>query len=183
MDALAALLLSCSLHLDDPLLLGVIDAVSSANVFAVLDVAGLDEASVDMPPGSANEARLALDRIASLGGSPVVGLLPARLEWFEELGKPLERLFDGCLQVEVASAKISEFDYQCRSLGNVPSARSRRACTLDRYGQSLGLPALGRFVMLQLERSSAPPPTPNDPTALADSLFRPGGLFFGGASP
>lgn len=187
MEPALALLLSCSLHLDDPLLLGVMEAFSTGNPYRVENVALLDEEDerlgLETPPQSAAEARAAVDRITAAGGEPVIGLLPLRPEWLAELDQPEAGLFDPCQQVRVASAKISEFDYQCRRRGAAAHTRARRACTLRRYGASLGLPALGRFVMLTLEQAPSPPSISLPANVVDDSLFRPGGIFLSNGTP
>jgi hypothetical protein len=187
MDALLSLLVSCSLHLDDALVLGVIDAFSAGNPYTVRNSLVLeDEAELldlEMPPQSAAEARAAVDHIVAAGGDPVVGLLPLRPAWLEELAKPAGALFDSCQGVEVATAKLSEFDFHCRHRGANSRVTARRACTLERYGASLGLPALGRFVLVSLAHTPAAPVESTPSSSSAASLFRPGGIFFPGTVP
>ncbi len=50
-----------------------------------------------------------------------------------------DALFDGCANVQVASAKLSELDYACRAEGRRFDMPPSRACTLNRYGASLSL--------------------------------------------
>ena len=181
---LATLLLGCSVHMDDPLLLSVIHAHSSGNPYAVMnvDVAVLDgqdePASMVTPPSSRPTARDAVSRVLAAGGAPVVGLLPVRPQWAAEFGKTLEELFDPCNNVAVASAKVSEFDYLCRGTGPHLSASVRRACTLDRYGASVGLPALRIVVMADLKlRDTWPPQSTFAGSVLAPTEHR-SELFF-----
>lgn len=188
MESVLTLLLACSLHLDDALLSGVVEAFSGGNAFAVQNVAVLDyddeRLGLDEPPRSLEQARAAVARVMASGGEPVAGLLPLRPAWLADLQKPADALFDVCQVIEVASAKISEYDYQCRHLGSTVRTSARRACTLERYGASLGLPALGRFVMVRLASSPAPAPVPPvQSLTLERSVFEPGGIFFeaGGA--
>lgn len=186
MPPLVSLLFACSLHLDDSLLLAVVDAFSQGNPYAVqnvaLDVPG-DSLGIDVAPRSRVEAEATVARIAAAGGEPVVGLLPLRPTWLGDLQKTPEVLFDPCQAVEVATAKISEFDYACRRLGPSSHDRRRRACTLDRYGAAVGLPALSRFVLTALEHSSDSPDMPAESSddlpegPEASSLLRPGGIF------
>src|SRR4051812_44023467 len=102
MAGILSLLLSCSLHLDDALLMAVIEAFSAGSPFAVVDVAGLEGESEDVPPGNSTEARAAIEGILARGGAPVVGLLPLRPEWAADLERPPAALFDACQQVEIA---------------------------------------------------------------------------------
>jgi hypothetical protein len=160
MSSVIATLLACSLHPDDALLSSVVDAFSHQNPFTVTNVAMMsldprdDRLQDESAPATVAEAREVVQRLLAAGGQPVIGLLPARPEWALELGKPADALFDACSNVEVASAKLSEFDYACRTLGPTPTAARRRVCALDRYGAALGLPALRRLVVLDLPRAT-----------------------------
>jgi hypothetical protein len=153
---LASLILACSVHADDALLLSVARVHSHGNPFVVINVnVGVldgqdDPLAVMAAPSSLEAARLAAVRVQALGGEAVLGLLPVRSDWASDFEKVPEELFDPCSNIAVASAKISEFDYLCRSKGLRFDAASRRACTLDRYGHALDLPGLRRVVFVEL---------------------------------
>jgi hypothetical protein len=159
---LASVLLACSLHQDDSLLLAVAYAHSQGNPYAVTNVnlSVLDSQdepqSLLNPPLSLEAARVETGRIIVAGGDPIVGLLPARLAWAHELGKQSDDLFEPCANVAVVSAKISEFDYQCRHRHRSANARPRRTCTLQRYADSLGLGGLDEVVLALLVPVKAP---------------------------
>ena len=161
MESILAALLACSVHLDDALLLGVAEAFSERNPLTVTNVAvdRLDPRDDRLPservPRSAAAAAELVAELVARGGAPVVGLLPVRPEWAAELSQPSDAVFDACANIEIASAKLSAFDYACRAVGSTPSAPARRQCTLARFGSSLGLPALPRAVLLGLPRVTA----------------------------
>jgi len=161
MESILAALLACSVHLDDALLLGVAEAFSERNPFTVTNVAvdrldpRDDRLRSECVPRSAAAAAELVAELVARGGSPVVGLLPVRPEWAAELSQPSDAVFDACANIEIASAKLSAFDYACRAVGSTPSAPARRQCTLARFGASLGLPALPRAVLLGLPRVTA----------------------------
>jgi hypothetical protein len=183
MEPILAALLACSVHLDDALLLGVAEAFSERNPLTITNVAvdRLDPRddrllAERMPRSSAAATELVAELVAR-GGSPVVGLLPVRPEWAAELAKPSDAVFDVCANIEIASAKLSAFDYACRALGSAPSAAARRQCTLARFGASLGLPALPRAVLLDLPRVAAALAADDEPPSGALALPQ-GGLSF-----
>jgi len=182
---ITALLLACSVHADDALLLSIAYVHSRGSPYAVVDVGlnavdrddalGVDSAAIS----SAAAARAAVGRILAIGGEPVLGLLPVRPEWASEFGKTLDNLLDPCGDMAIASAKLSEFDYACRSRGSQRGVQ-RRGCTLDLYGRHLGLPALRQAVLADL---TLPNPFPSDsveatnsPSAIAEPAG--GELFF-----
>jgi len=177
---IAALLLACSVHPDDSLLSSIAYVYSRESRYAVVDVR-LHDLDQDAPgrvmdPGSPAAARAVIDRIAAAGGEPVFGLLPVRVEWLSEFGKTLDDALQPCGSIELASAKISEFDYACRSSGVQPV--QRRSCTLDLYGRALHLPALRHAVLADL---SLPSPFPGDTShaeATGPEAPTSGGLFF-----
>lgn len=154
-----ALVLSCSVHADDAVLLSLAYVYGGGDPYTVVDVSvnGLtqdDSLGIVLTAPSAVGARAAMDRIVATGGEPVVGLLPARPAWAIELGKASAELFDPCTAVAVASAKLSEFDDACKRRGPRPMA-ARRACMLEQYGRSLGLPGLRQAVLADLTLPSA----------------------------
>jgi hypothetical protein len=159
---ISALLLACSVHTDDALLLSITYVYSQGSSYAVVDV-GIDAADrVDIgvhgTAGSREAALAEVQRILANGGQPVLGLLPVRPEWASEFGKMVDDLLDPCGSIAIASAKLSEFDYACRGRGS-QRGQARRGCTLDAYGRQLGLPALRQAVLADLTLTE---PFPND---------------------
>ena len=182
---IAALMIACSLYPDDPTLLSIVRVYgrSVASVYTVLDVSGrgLDpEEAAEFSPQleTASTARAALVRLIARGDDPVVGLLPARPAWASEFGLSRDALLDACSNIQIATAKLSEFDHECRRRGH-PQSLARRACTLERYGRGLALPALARAVLADLTLDPpATAPGADEPPALALSLGRASELFF-----
>jgi hypothetical protein len=173
---ISALLLACSVHADDALLLSIAYVQGRGDPYAVIDtslraIERDDALGVDKLASSPTAARASLTRIVALGGEPVLGLLPVRPEWATEFGKTLDDLFDPCSDIAVASAKLSEFEHACRRV------RQRRGCILDLYGRSLGLPALRRAVLADLTLSS---PFPDHGSDTSEALAGQSGsdLFF-----
>ncbi len=153
---LTALVVACSLHVDDALLTSVAYAHSRGNPYVVtnvkLDVL-VDQDEPALAPTSLPAARALMTRVLQAGGDPIIGLLPVRPAWAGEFGKTTIDLFDPCTNIAIASAKVSEFDHRCRRKAARSSAPSRRACTLDHYGASVGFPALRVVVLAALEGS------------------------------
>jgi hypothetical protein len=184
---IAALLLACSVHADDALLLSIAYVQGKGSPYAVTDVSLQhleqdDALGIELTPSSAKASREAVARILAISGEPVLGLLPVRPEWANELGKSLDDMFDACSNIAIASAKLSELDYGCRAKGLRFDAPARRACTLDHYGTSLGLPALRQAVLADLLLPS-PFPSNDDVGAPAVVIAVPhaSGLFFAAA--
>ncbi len=181
---IAALLLACSVHPDDSLLASIVFVHARGNPYAVLDVRPesldvTDALGLDIAPDSLPIAQAAVERIQRAGGIPVFGLLPARPEWAVEFGIPWVRLLDACTNVQVASAKLSELDYECRASGLRFDTPARRACTLDHYGAHLVLPALRRAVLADLTLPTAfPTSSEGMRAAAATSLPATNELFF-----
>jgi hypothetical protein len=183
---IAALLLACSVHPDDALLSSIAYVHGRGAPYAVIDVSLQpaeqdDDGLVRTPSSSA--ARALVDRILSTGGEPVLGLLPARPEWATEFGKAVDDLLDPCGAVEVASAKLSAFDYVCRTRGS--QRGQRRGCTLELYGRSLGLPGLRQAVLADVSLSN-PFPSGEEAFTLVsvhDTQPSSSGLFFSTPPP
>ena len=177
---IATLLLACSVHPDDALLSSIAYVYSRESRYAVVDVSS-DDFNQDAPglvmvPGSPTAARAVVEQIVATGGEPVFGLLPVRLEWLSEFGKTLADAMEPCGSIELASAKISEFDYACRRSG--VQLVQRRACTLDLYGRALHLPALRPAVLADLSLPSPLPGGTSDPEVTGPEAPTSGGLFF-----
>lgn len=172
--SIPALLLACSVHADDALLLSIAYVHSRGNPYAVVDVS-LDAVERDDDIGDPVAAKTAVAGILAMGGEPVLGLLPVRLEWAVEFGKTLDDLLAPCGNIAIASAKLSEFDYACRSRGSQTGSR-RRSCTLDLYGRRLGLLALRRAVEADLTLGQ--PFSGGSVELIRDSVPEEGDLFF-----
>lgn len=182
---LASLLLACSLHADDDLLRAMAHAHSgNSGVYRVQNVhlgvlTNQDESlALAMSPRSIDSALAEIAKITEAGGTPVVGLLPVRGDWAKEFGKAPAQLLEPCTNVAVASAQISAFDYECRFEGPRASSPARRACTLNRYGSSVGLPGLPRAVLARLTIGTSLDALPLLELELADAPEPASELFF-----
>jgi hypothetical protein len=180
----SALLMACSVQVDDTLLASIAYVNGRGRSQQVVDVnpqtCGRSDARNDFAAPS-ESTRAAVIRILSIGGEPVFGVLPVRHEWASELGRALDDLFDPCTAIAIASSKIADLDYSCRSRG-VPRSSARRSCILEAYGRSLLLPGLRRAVLADLTLD-APPTTELGPSlelaaTVAPSNSTSSALFF-----
>jgi hypothetical protein len=168
---ISALLLACSVHADDALLLSLAYVYGRGNPHAVVDVSvdAVEDRdaifAIEEAPSSPAAARAAVGRILANGGEPVVGLLPVRPDWASEFGKTLDDVLNPCGAIAIASAKLSEFDYACRGRG-LQRSLQRRGCALDLYGRHIGLPALRQAVLADLTLTN---PFPSDSSAASDT--------------
>jgi hypothetical protein len=188
-DWLTSIVLACSLHLDDPVVLSIAGAFSQGNPLTVTNVAvdhldpRDDRLAVESVPETPEAAGGLVARLVARGATPVVGLLPVLPEWAREFQKSSGMAFDACTNVEIATAKLSEFDHSCRAYGATPTTAARRQCTLQQFGRSVGMPALSRRVMLDLSRS-VPVAVAADVTEPSSDLVLPrGGLSFPPPAP
>jgi hypothetical protein len=154
MDVLVALILSCSLHPDDNLVQGLAYRMSVANQFFVGDLSNLN--TYDSAKSTAEAMRIA-NAIKTAGGRPAVGLMAVPLDWAARFGRAPEDLFDGCTNISIGTAMLSDFNRLCIGgptrtragprLHPPPSrdrdehSRHRRAC--DARGREAGGRAAG----------------------------------------
>jgi hypothetical protein len=177
MDVLSAVV-ACSLFLDDQLVRAVIQVNSQGNPLFVGDTISLvSYDSVKTP----DQARHVLEVISEKKGRAVVGLMGVPPEWGAALDYSTEQLWDACINVSVATAKLSAFSYDCahpsgRSPRRAP-ARPRperfspttRACVLKRYGQAVGIPTFAAAVLKAIEQDSSSDGTPAGEAEAADA--------------
>jgi hypothetical protein len=156
MDLLTAIA-SCSLHSDLGLVLAIAITFSGGNPYAVEDASAIGNAtgidaqvpstmSLDGKPSlpkSRADALGALERIKSNDGAPLVGLLPVPPSWAVMFGRKPAELFNPCVNVSIATARLSEFEYECGS--------RKRPCVLKKYAQAIGMEELELGVMAQLQ--------------------------------
>jgi hypothetical protein len=165
MDLLTAIL-ACSLYWDDDLVRAMAESNSRGNPYAVVDgAATLDDMALDTspPPRSLDAALASMGAIVSRGGSPLLGWMQVPVSWAEVYGKPRESLLDPCTNLEVGTARLSEFDYECARderpggsrRGEPPDhirrfSASRRICITQKYASAIGMPEFERVVSLEL---------------------------------
>jgi hypothetical protein len=126
MDVVLALILSCSVHYDDHLVEALAMKLSIANQYFVGDLATLNTYDT---AHSVAEAQRFVDSIAAKGGRPAVGYMSVPVAWAPRFGRTTDELFDGCTNVGIATAMLSEYEHACtmlRARGPRSPRRSRR---------------------------------------------------------
>jgi Transglycosylase SLT domain len=155
MDLLSAIA-TCSLHGDVTLVIAIAMTFSQGNPYAVRNV---DERAVDsyaleqedslrLPVSAATkpktraEAEAQMRSIIASDGVPVVGLLPVPVSWAAQFGRKPTDLFNPCINVSIATAKLSEFEYECGKRG--------RSCVLKEYASAAAMDDLEQDVLDEL---------------------------------
>jgi hypothetical protein len=110
MDVILALILSCSVHYDDHLVEALAAKLSINNQYFVGDLSTLN--TYDNAHSLA-EAHQLVDKILATGGRPAVGYLSVPVSWAVRFGRTPDDLFDGCVNVGVATAMLSEYAHAC----------------------------------------------------------------------
>jgi hypothetical protein len=140
---LLALILTCSLHPDDALVRAVIDVQSAGHVYFVGDLSSLES---NDSARDVEAARALLEKVRFRGHRAALGLLGVPPEWAVAFGRPVEALWDGCANISVGTARLSEYDYQCRAPDKKrrrrPTASSNRMCILKKFAAELALPTV-----------------------------------------
>ncbi|HVV53334.1 MAG TPA: hypothetical protein VHO06_27000 [Polyangia bacterium] len=116
MDVLLALILSCSVHYDDHLVEALAMKLSIGNQYFVGDLATLDTYDT---AHSIAEARKVIDSVAAKGGRAAVGYMAVPIAWAPRFGRTTDELFDGCTNIGIATAMLSQYEYAC----TMPRAR------------------------------------------------------------
>jgi hypothetical protein len=156
MDLLSAIA-TCSLHGDFSLVIAMAMTFSHGNPYmvqnAVEEVSYVQEQEdplrLPMPaaskaPRSHAEAEAQLRNIAGSEGAPVVGLLPVPVSWAALFARKPMDLFNACTNVSIATAKLSEFEYECGG------PKAGRNCVLRAYAQAVGMDDLELDVLAEL---------------------------------
>lgn len=175
MDLLSSIA-TCSLHGDSALVIAMAMAFSHGNPYTVLNVAesALDSAAEEQDVSSKPEAagaahaRAAADAqlrdMLADDGLPVVGVLPVPASWAAQFGRKPTDLLNQCINISIATAKLSEFEYAC-------GGRSDRSCVLREYALATGMDWLEQDVLdeLALQGLSKDPSAAPDPERTATS--------------
>lgn len=162
MDALTAVILACSVYVDDALVRALIEVSSHGNRYAVVDpgVSSMDEPTATPPDNVEGAVRQARE-LRRAGRRPLLGLMPVPAEWAGLFGRPTSELFEPCTSVSIATAMMSRFERECAGSserGRERGKRARtvagldrtRACVVQRYGEAVGISALPEIVTLEL---------------------------------
>jgi len=154
-----ALILSCSSHPDDGLIRALVSVQSGGNALSVGDLRTLR--SID-DLTNADAALAAVARIRQHGGRPAVGLLGIPTSWGALYGVSDRDLFDGCTNLQVGSAVLTDYARSCRRRlhSSSPTASSVRSCVLGRFAKALGFHAIPINVLAII------PPSTDVPEAL-----------------
>jgi hypothetical protein len=173
MDVLLALILSCSVHFDDHLVEALATKLSLDNQYFVGDLATLDTYDI---AHSVGEAHMIVDAILARGGRPAVGYLSVPVAWAARFGRTTDDLFDGCINVGIATAMLSEYDHACTVRPDHhrphpkrrPTGRSRptataalRYCILRRLEIDLDITGIAEHVLPDVAKLDARPPDPD----------------------
>lgn len=171
-----ALILSCSVHPDDNLIEALAARLSLNNQFFVGDLSTLD--TYDSAK-SVEEASRIVAAIQARGGRPAVGYLAVPVTWAGRFGRSLPDLFDGCTNIGVGTAMLSDYARFCsvrkpkKRLSNrrgsrppPPPSFPDRACLLRRLEADINLrgiaehvlPVAGKLDVLRDDPGSDPPP-------------------------
>jgi|HubBroStandDraft_1064217.scaffolds.fasta_scaffold01951_10 hypothetical protein len=185
---LPSILLTCSLHFDDPLVRALAESNSHSNPYFVFDPS-IDPTEVVPPadPMTLDGALARAQEVSAKHAVPLLGLMEVPPAWMAAFGRELGDAFDPCTNVAVGTAMLSQFDSECaHESGGRPSlgaraARGRRVCVLRKYAEALHMPELVTIVSLELQFQRPGPPTAFDAPIFAASSTGPWGpdrLFF-----
>jgi hypothetical protein len=107
-----------------------------------------------------------MEKIVELGGEPVLGLMQVPAPWAAVFHKQPQELFDPCTNIAIATAKLSELEYDCSRPAKsnrrnsaahfkVADAIHIRPCVAHKYAQAIGVPEFELVVLLELRHQSS----------------------------
>ena len=105
MDVLLTLILSCSVHLDDSLVEALAYKLSIGNQYFVADLTTLNTYDTARTP---SDALRLVEAIKAAGGRPAVGYMSVPLDWAARFGRQPDDLFDGCTNIAIGTAMLSD---------------------------------------------------------------------------
>lgn len=154
---------ACSVAKDFTLLFAMVITFSQGRVFTVQDAAELvdppvydpdagviyDEAVEARRPRSRAEAAAQLTHLRDVGAAPVMGLLPVPPAWAQLFQRGELELLDPCVNISIASAMVSRFEYEC-------GANAERQCVLRRYAELAGVAGFDEMVLETIETHDMP---------------------------
>ena len=71
---------------------------------------------------SVADAHRIVDAIIAKGGRPAVGFMAVPVTWAARFGRTTDDLFDGCTNISIATAMLSEYEHACSLKPDHPSA-------------------------------------------------------------
>jgi hypothetical protein len=172
MDILLALILSCSVHFDDHMVEALAMKLSISNQYFVGDLSTLDTYD---NAHSVGEAHKVVDAIIAKGGRPAVGYLAVPIAWAARFGRTTDDLFDGCVNIGIATAMLSEYndtcsfrpDYRHRSKrqrgrrSHPTASHALRYCILRRLEIDLDITGVPEHVLPEIAKLDAKPQDPD----------------------
>jgi hypothetical protein len=156
-------LATCSLHADITLVLAMAFSFSAGNPYVVRDASSAvpvqgaaPDVSVESPPTpfvpvdpkTEAEGIAALHRVEEQRGVPLIGLLPTPPTWAAMFGRKPGELLNACINVSIATARLSEFEYEC--------GHADRTCVLRRYAAAVGMPSFEAQVAREIKARKMP---------------------------
>jgi hypothetical protein len=166
MDLLTTIL-ACSLYPhDDALVRAITEGPGAGNPYLVEGDSPDPE-----PPTTREQAILRARGLIDRGVRPLLGLMVLPPSWLAAFGQPTESAFDPCVNIAIGSAKMSEFDADCRK-GAPPlepqalAQVNRRACVLRKYEAETGALDFEMTVLLELSAQK-----PSEPEILATPIL------------
>ena len=168
MDILLALILSCSVHLDDHLVEALAMTLSMSNRYFVGDLSTLDTYD---NARSVAEAHEIVDAILARGGRPAVGYLAVPIAWAVRFGRATDDLFYGCVNIGIATSMLSEYNDACsvrpdhrprpkrqrRRRSYRIASRTLRSCILRRLEVDLDITGVAEHVLPEIAKLDARP--------------------------
>ena len=184
MDVLLTLILTCSVHFDDTLVQALASKLSIDNRYFVGDLSNLETYD---SAHSVAEAMKLVDAVTTRGGRAAVGYLAVPVEWAPKFGRTVGELFDGCTNIGIATAMLSEYDRAC-SLAparkhdrGYPHRRyhrplaALRSCILRRLEIDLNITGVVQHLLPELARLEGRPPDPDADSPPARAALFPDG--------
>lgn len=164
---LLTVLTQCSVPSDFTLLMALALSFSGGQPYTVRTLEELTAADVADDEALSTETEALRDRaltrpqavakLQSLVAEPVVGepadavvvgLLPVPPAWAAVYQQPVAALLDPCVNVSIASAQLSEFEFECRRA----PPEQRRPCAIEHYAKAIGEPIFADDVLDFIDR-------------------------------
>lgn len=129
-------MLTCTLYADEALVRALVEVTSHGNPYAVIDAHPDPTSGAEPPDGPVGleAARAAVADVERAGGVPLVGLMPVPAAWAGRFGRAPEELFDGCVNLSIATAMLSSFEQACVAGATDRAADIRRRGRAERFG-------------------------------------------------
>lgn len=135
---------------------------------------------------SVAEAHKIVDAIFAKGGRPAVGYLAVPVTWAARFGRTRDNLFDGCVNIGIATAMLSEYDHACsarpdhqprskrqhRRRSHPVASHALRYCILRRLEIDLDITGVAEHVLPKIAKLDAKPQDPDlDPPPARSPAF------------